>query len=395
MKRILFVDDDPSVLQGIKRMLHSKRNEWEIAFAPGAEEALRLFEQKEFDVVVSDIRMPGMDGATLLAKIKEHYPGAARIILSGYSEADVAIRATASAHQFLAKPCDPKELVSAVDRVCNVQGFTLDAEVRRVVGQIGQLPSLPRAYVALREAVENPDTSIATVVEIVETDIAMVAKILQLVNSAFFGLARPITSLHGAVNYLGLNTIRNLALMAEAFRVFTPGAGIPGSLYDQTREHGQRSAEIAARLPLGPAMRDLTIVACLLQDVGTLVLASKLPHAFLSACSIVDKRGCQMFEAEEEVLGTSHAEVGAYLLGLWGIPQSIAEAVAHHHRPTRISHSGLDTCTAVYTAAVVARQPRAAKSSECELSEYDRNCFHELGLLERLPEFFRASLEEV
>jgi len=388
MKRILFVDDDPRILHGIKRMLYATRGEWELDFAEGGEAALCVLEAKQFDVVVSDIRMPGMDGATLLAKIKVQYPATARIVLSAYSEVNVAMRATACAHQFLSKPCDPAALKSAIARVCALRDVMNNEKLRHIVGEIGGLPSLPKALVDLREAVDNPDTPTDRIVKIVETDMAMAAKILQLVNSAFFGLARPVNSLNGAVNYLGLSTLRSLVYVAETFRSFAPAKGIPLSLCDSIQLHGQRTAEIAAKLPLDPSKRELAIVACLLHDVGSLVFASRLPEQWLKANALAKQRRCKVFEAEEELLGVSHAEVGAYLLGLWGIPEAIVEAVAYHHRPTRIPHSDFDGPMAVYVAHVLAHESDGKEDpSNTELSDYDRECLTELGLLDRLPEF--------
>jgi YesN/AraC family two-component response regulator len=237
MKRILFVDDESKILDGIRRMLRADRERWDLQFAVGGEAALQACETGNFDVVVSDMRMPGMDGATLLGHIRDRYPSTARIVLSGYSDSGLSTRAVPVAHRFLSKPCNGAELQATIERVCILQDLLSAAELRRVIGTIGELPSLSSTYTSLLEAVRNPNTSIAQVAEIVERDMGMSAKVLQLVNSAFFGLAQTVTTLQSAATYLGMETIKNLALASETFRVFAPDSRIPQSFYESIQRH--------------------------------------------------------------------------------------------------------------------------------------------------------------
>lgn len=389
MKRILFVDDESKILDGIRRMLHADRKRWDMQFAVGGEAALQACAAGRFDVVVSDMRMPGMDGATLLGQIRDQYPGTARIILSGYSEVTLATRAVPVAHRYLSKPCNPAELQSTIERVCALQDIMGTPEIKQAVGMIGELPSLSNSYTALARAVQEPETSIESVARIIEHDIAMSAKVLQLVNSAFFGLARPVSTVQSAVGYLGLETVKNLALASEAFRIFVPDSRIPKELCESMQQHAQRAAAIAAILPVGAKARDVAVLAALLHDIGRLVLACKMPEKFCSALALASQRKCQAFEAEEELLGTSHAEIGAYLLGLWGIPSLVVEAIAHHHHPTRIPHSGIDSCVAVYIADILAHDD----SSGCELRDSDRTNLEALGVLPQFPEFRELALQ--
>lgn len=383
MKRILFVDDESKILDGIRRMLHADRKRWDMQFAVGGDAALQACEAATFDVVISDMKMPGMDGATLLTHIRDRFPSTARIILSGYSEITLTTRAVPVAHRYLAKPCNAAELQSTIERVCALQDIMHSPEIQQIVGMIGELPSLSTSYASLAQAVQAPDASIDTVAKIIEQDVAMSAKVLQLVNSAFFGLARALTNVHSAVGYLGMETVKNLALTSEAFRVFVPDRRIPKGVCEAMQRHAQRTAAIAAILPIDPKTRDVTVLAALLHDIGRLVLASKMPDQFCSTLSQATERKCEPFEAEESLIGTSHAEIGAYLLGLWGIPNLAIDAIAHHHHPTRIPHSGLDSSLAVYVADLLADQ----ESVESELRETDRICLEELGILPRFAEF--------
>jgi HD-like signal output (HDOD) protein/CheY-like chemotaxis protein len=395
VKRILFVDDESSILDGIRRSLYADRGRWDMRFVVGGEAALHACETDSFDVVVSDMRMPGMDGATLLGHIRDRFPNTARMILSGFSDAALATRAVSVAHRFLAKPCVASELHAAIERVCAMQDLLSSPELRKIVGAVGELPSLSTTYTDLTRAVRDPNKSIGQVAEIIERDIAMSAKVLQLANSAFFGLARRVTSLHSAVSCLGMETIRNLALTSEVFRVFLPDSRIPQSICDSIQRHAMRTAAIAAALPVERGTRDITAVAALLHDIGSLFLASAMPEEFSAILSLASMRGCKSFEAEEELLGTSHAEIGAYLLGLWGIPGVAVEAIAHHHHPTRIPHATLDCTLAIYVADFLADEledhPKGAKGFE--IAESDRVCLELLGVLDKIPEFRELALQ--
>ncbi len=242
---------------------------------------------------------------------------------------------------------------------------------------------------SLAQAVKDPNTSITQVADIVGRDVAMSAKVLQLVNSAFFGLAQKVTNVQNAATHLGTETIKNLALASEAFRVFPANSRIPQTVHESMQRHAQRTAAIAGTLPVDRKNRDLTVMAALLHDIGSLLLASKMPDKFCSAQAIAKARGCKLFEAEEELLGTSHAEIGAYLLGLWGIPDLVVETIAHHHHPTRIPHSDFDSTVAVYVANLLAHEldahPQGATGLEIE--EPDRTWLETLGVSSMLSEF--------
>jgi HD-like signal output (HDOD) protein/ActR/RegA family two-component response regulator len=394
MKRILFVDDESNVLDGIRRMLHADRKRWDMEFAIGGEAGLRACEAGRFDVVISDMRMPGMDGATLLGRIRDLYPSTARLILSGYAEVKLATRAVAVAYRFLSKPYSGPELQATIERVCALQDIFCSPELRRIVGTIGELPSLSRTYTALAQAINDPAASMKSVADIIERDVAMSAKVLQLVNSGFFGLAQRVTSLQSAVAFLGMNTIQNLALASDTFRVFKPDARIPKNFCEAMQQSSRRVALIARTLPLDKQARDITVMAALLHDVGKLVLASKMPDEFCAVLSLMEERGCLQFEAEEQLLGISHAEVGAYLLGLWGINSLAVEAIAHHHHPNRIPHTGFDSSAAVYVANLLADEIEIHPSDlhGSELSESDRASLETLGVLEQFPAFRERAL---
>ena len=387
MRKVLFVDDESRILEGLRRLLRPQRNEWEMAFAPGGEAALALMEASPFDVIVSDMRMPGMDGATLLCRVRELYPQVVRIVLSGHTELSTALQVVPVAHQFLAKPCDAEMLRVAVERACHLKALLSDESIRRTVTGLGDLPSLPRTYEALMQAVADPDVSIQKIAKIVEQDVGISAKVLQLVNSAFFGITHSMTSIPSAVSYLGINTLKNLVLSVEIFRAFRPERSLPGFSLENLQRHAQLTAHIAARLPVPKHLADIAVVAGMLHDVGKLILAWKLSGHFGKMLVEAHEAHCPVNKVEEGENGFSHAEIGAYLLGLWGLPYTVVEAVALHHGPNRVPHQNFDASSAVYAANLLAHE--LEESSQGAVPTYNLENYHEelaaLGVAEMLP----------
>ncbi len=385
------MDDESRILDGIRRMLYAERKRWEMEFALGGEAALKAFGAKSFDIVISDMRMPGMDGATLLTQIKEISPITVRIILSGHTEVEAAMRAIPVAHRFLAKPCNASALREAIERTCNLQDVLSSPDIRRVVSGIAELPSSSASLAALTEALSDPTASVERVTGVIARDIAMSAKVLQFANSAFFGASQTVTSVAGSVGYLGIETLRNLALTVKAFRTIEQDPAIPVGFWEELSIHANRTAAIVAQLPLDKESLEIAVSAGFLHELGDLIVASCMPEAFASILMTAQERKCKTFEVEEERLGFSHAEIGAYLLGIWGLPRSIVDAIAHHHHPTRVPHDRLDPLTAVYVADLLADQSRAElQSGDLAISEHDKDCLQELGITEQFFEWRKA-----
>ena len=396
MRRVLFVDDEPRILEGLRRMLRPQRQAWEMAFAPGGEAALALLEASPFDVIVSDMRMPGMDGAALLTYVREHYPQVVRIVLTGHTEMATALRVVPVAHQFLAKPCDAEMLRVAIERACHLRALLNDDAIRRTVSAVGDLPSLPRTYEALTQALADPEASLQKIAKLVEQDVGISAKILQLVNSAFFGINRSITTISNAVSYIGINTLKSLVLSVEVFRIFEPKKTLREFSLEELQRHAQVTAFIAARLPVPKHLVDIAVIAGMLHDVGKLILAWKLQDRFSSTLREAREDHRPLHTVEEREYGFSHAEIGAYLLGLWGLPYAVVEAVALHHAPNRVPHQNFDAVSAVFVANLLAHElegPPVAAPLESEPDPFQKELAG-LGVLENLPAW-RAMAAEV
>jgi HD-like signal output (HDOD) protein len=305
-----------------------------------------------FDVIVTDMRMPVMDGAQLLERVQKRFPGVIRIILSGQFEMDAALRAAPVAHQFLSKPCDPDRLRGAIDRACSCTKMLPDEAIRRIVGAVGNLPALPSTSAKLLAAIQCKDVNLERIGKIIEQDVGMTAKILQLANSAFFGRLCQISSASAAVSYLGLDVLRHLVLSVEVFRTFRPVRPVPRFSLKDFEMHSRLAANLAARLPAPASVTSAAVVAALLHDTGRLVLASRLPAEFEEIMQLACAQSRPPHVLEQQVIGTTHAEIGAYLLGLWGLPEEIVGAVCLHHRPSAVGvWSGqLDTLAVTHLA---------------------------------------------
>lgn len=334
--KILFVDDEPRILRGIERMLFDMADDWDMSFAESGAQALETMEHKPIDVIVTDMRMPGMDGAALLTEVKARHPNTVRIVLSGHTELEAALRVVPVAHQFLSKPCEPELLKSVIERACNLRLVLSDARVTGVIGALDKLPSVPRIYSQLANALAYEKANVSDVARIVSLDQAISAKVLQVVNSAFFGGSTPIANIEGAVVRLGIQMIKNLVLSVEIFQDAHLFKAVPGFSIETAQRHALDVAALARKLIRDKSMGDDAFMAAILHDIGKLVMLSAQPEQLEAALRLSASDGLSFHLAEKQLMGISHAEIGGYLLGVWGLPYPIVEAVANHHEPMRV-----------------------------------------------------------
>jgi HD-like signal output (HDOD) protein/ActR/RegA family two-component response regulator len=351
--KILFVDDDPHVLAGLRRMLHGMRHEWETAFVPGGREALELLDREPFDLVITDMRMPGMDGAQLLEKVKKRHPEVVRIILSGHSDKEMVLKSVRSAHQYLSKPCDPDALKTTIKRTVLLREVLRDEGLRLLVGGMETLPSLPDLYLEIMRELKSETSSMRRIGEIISRDVGMTAKVLQLVNSAFFGQPRHIANPVHAVELLGLETIRALVLSIQIFAQFdlsrVPGFSGAG-LWDHSLRVGVCARNLALWAHQPQEVVDDAFLAGVLHDAGKLILAGNFPKRYQKVVEAVISGSSLWCEEEQNVFEVNHAQVGAYLFSLWGFSYPIVEAVAFHHEPGSTHAGGFTPLTAVHVA---------------------------------------------
>jgi putative nucleotidyltransferase with HDIG domain len=333
---VLFVDDEPRVLQGLQRMLRAARLNWTLRFSGSGREALELLGREACDAVVSDLRMPDMDGAELLNIVRERYPNTVRIVLSGEMDPAGSFKAVSCAHQFLAKPCDAETLKSTLARAFALRRLIADERLQTLLSRLETLPSPPALYTQVMAEMRSPNSSFRKVGELIAQDVGMTAKILQLVNSAFFGLARRISSPQEAVSLLGYDTVSALVLSAKIFSQFDPKAIKRFDL--ETLWRHSLAASLCARAisaseNLPRKARDEAFTAAILHDVGKLVLAQNFADTYAGVLAQARKTSGQLCRLETECFGVSHAEMGAYLMGLWGLSAEVVDSIVHHHQP--------------------------------------------------------------
>jgi HD-like signal output (HDOD) protein/CheY-like chemotaxis protein len=353
MARVLFVDDEPHVLEGLRRALHSVRGEIEAEYAEGGPAALAALARSDFDVVVTDMRMPGMDGIALLEEVEERYPHVARVVLSGYAEHQLLVRAVGLAHQCLTKPCDPQLLLAAIRGSLHLHELLGNDRLRRLIAMMPSLPSLPEAYFELLAEVRRPEPSMERIGQIIARDLPMTAKIVQLANSAHFGLAHKVTTPTEAATYLGTRSIQALVLSTHVFSYFEHthlgGIDLP-KLWEHSLRVGSWAAAICAAEALPHDGQVDALLGGVLHDLGRVVLVANVAETYARARDAVRDEGCTLLEAERECVGATHAEVGAYLLALWGLPPAVVETIAYHHEPSQAGAAIARPLAAVHVA---------------------------------------------
>jgi len=352
-KRLLFVDDDAMVLQGLRRSLRKMRDEWDVYYAESGAAALAQLASRPVDVVISDMRMPGMDGVALLSAVKERFPQIIRIILSGQLDRDMTLKSVTVAHQLLAKPCDVGVLRKILHKTLALNQVLADDAIRRVVARIDTLPSMPASCLAIMAELQSEEASIQQVAGLIAGDLGMAAKILQMVNSAFFGLYRRVNDVKDAVMLLGLDAIKALVLSINVFSAFNPRQ-MPfldvGLLWEHSLATGGYAKQIVTYRRMGREQATAAFLAGMLHDIGKLVLAVNFSDVYRRFLGTAPAAPDQRLAREREAIGTSHAEIGAYLMGLWGLEPTILSAIAFHHRPLESQTASFGPLTAVHVA---------------------------------------------
>ena len=326
---------------------------WDVVYAKNGNEALRILSDTPFDAVVVDVEMPHPDGASVLTEAKRRLPLAVRIALSSGGTSEATARAIPVAQQFLIKPWEPGSLENSVERACALRSLIADERVRSMVGLIGVLPAQPQIYSALMRKLQSPDASIPEIARLLQRDLALCAKIHHISNSALFGMPRQIMDLPTAVSLLGSSAILSLVLTLS---VFENGVWLSAISSSTLQRHSLLTSAIARHITRETAYEDDATIGGMLHDIGILILATKLPGHAHKVLEVIKSTPRPFHEVEQELWGVTHAELGAYLLGMWGLPYPVVEAVAYHHRPTHVRQREFDALAAVYVADCLAHE---------------------------------------
>ncbi len=389
--RILFVDDEELVLQGLQRMLRPLRHEWEMDFFDSGAKALQAMAKLPYDILVTDMRMPVMDGAQLLKKTMQLHPATIRVVLSGQADQKMILQCVEATHQYLSKPCDQEALIATLRRAAQLKESLHNETLRNLIARLQSLPSKPKLYLEIIHCLQQPNATVEDVAGIVMRDPAMTAKILKLVNSAFFGLPLKIASINEAISYLGLDTLRSLVLSISVFEQFE---GIDSrvlsveALWTHSFEVANAAQIIAGLENSDKKTKDEAFIGGLLHDAGKLVLAANFSEEYERCVKAAAVAGSNQADLEERTFGSAHSEIGGYLFGLWGLPIGVVEAVALHHSPSQSQVLGFTPLTAVHSADVLVHQ----KHRDGHVVDFnlDKPYLEKLRLTERVAKWKEA-----
>lgn len=311
---MLAVDDEPHVVDGLRKALHPFRASWTLETATSGEEALKRLEGGGFDALITDARMPGMDGEALLKAVIERWPGLLRVVLSGEVTHGTFERLHLLAHQMVAKPVDAASLYWRIDEALLARERLITPGLQALVLRSSALPSLPPTFAAVQRLSATAEATLTQFVDAVEADGAVCATVLKVVNSAWFGLSSRVSSLREAVRMLGVRMLCDVVLAAQVF-------GGNGPVLERLRRDAVQRLRAVP-----PGSSDVASTAAVLMDVGQLVLLLHAPETFLIIERAVEE-GAERHAEERRHFGASSAVVGAALIESWGLPGELVDAL--------------------------------------------------------------------
>ncbi len=391
MKKLLCVDDEQWVLDFLRMSLKALANEWEMEFVLTAEEALTRLATTTYDVVLSDIHLPGMSGIQLFHEVKAKYPQTIRIAFSGAADQQTVTLALKIAHQVLPKPLTPGMLRASITRARALRDQISNEAVERLVKGIKQMPTIPTLYEELLGVLQSQESSAEKVAQVIMKDPGMTANLLRVANSVPFTMRSRVSNPVQAVALLGIENVKSMVLGFKVCHDSQKSAGNQPEVEEVWR-HGYAVATharaIASVEDVGSLVIENAFLAGLLHDVGRLVLLTNLPKEYAKAAALVKGQRVSISDAEREVFGATHAQVGAYLLGQWGLRDAIVEAVAFHHEPVLSSQPGFSILAAIHVANAWDRE---SSNPYGDPSSLDETYLTQTGLIAQLPKW-RESL---
>lgn len=354
-KSILFVDDNDNVIQGLKRQLRPYRDEWRLFFAHNAEAALALMEQQPMDLIISDMLMPDIRGEELLQTVKQLYPATIRILFSGYSDETTLRKALEVAHQYFSKPCKIETLRESISQIFQIQKTIANPRIIQSIGDPSQLPSLPKIYHDINAAIASETATLAELADIFALDMVLSARLLQPVNSPYFGIRQQVASISEAIGMVGINMLNNLVLslyIKAAFPVTQPKMLAYMEFLWQDAWQVASLAKLIAQAEGQPEYKpDQAYLGGLLHNMGLLVFMSRSSNRVQQFMHQLNTTDTPASKLERQIFGFTRYEAAAYLLSLWKIPPGIIESVLLHATPHISDDDGMNTLAAVHAAA--------------------------------------------
>lgn len=327
MKRILCVDDEVEILRALKRVFIL--TDYEIFTASSAEEAFIIMRDNEIDMIISDMRMPEVDGYKLLSQVKMLYPDIIRIMLSGYSDEKLIIKAVQEniVKSYIFKPWENKALLGTVERIFKLHDDMKVKNIDKIVEKFHDIPTISKSYKSIKESIEE-DLDFDIIAELIERDSAITAKILRIANSAFYGINT--ADIKKAITYLGMNNIRDIVMSTSIFESFERNYKSK-EIYKKIWKHSfltNKIMDYLYREVLKKSPSEIYITAGLMHNIGLIPFLQKFEKE-MTLIFEDEYKESKLIELEEEKMGVNHRELGAYLLQWWGFPYPVVEATMY------------------------------------------------------------------
>lgn len=379
-KQIVFVDHDQHLLDSIQRRLRSQRKVWNCAFIADTTDALKYVAEKKPDLIISDLRMPRMDGAHFLHRVKEVSPQSVRMILTGETDQEANIDLLEVANQCLAKPCTVADIENGIIELLEVQELIGEAKVKKKIAGLSSLPSFPRAYLSLKKQLQNPDISVAEVGSTISRDPAITAKIMQFINSPFYNPGgKKVTCPTRAVSLLGLEFVAQVTLISHMFDTADNSQCKTlklNALWNRSQAVSSLAKLLASSEDFSKEQVELISLSGLMHGIGKLTLATTHPDLYRDYLSQVDATP-HPTQLEKRLFGADHPSVGAFLCAVWGLPRHLSRMVAYQRAPQRCPQKELMQPLTVLHCAVSFLEGREPSEIALETS----------GLHERWPQW--------
>ncbi|MGZ8940677.1 MAG: HDOD domain-containing protein [Limisphaerales bacterium] len=354
--RILVLIDNAAALAQVEPHFAALPEAWKVHVSQSSEDALCQLEQVAFDVIFVDLKSGPLASIQFLHQVWSRHPSTIRFLLSDSLAPDIMVTCALGPHQVLLKPLEGPAIRNAMERAALVNRLFQNKDVQTLVSRIRTFPSRPTIYAEVIRELRSSNASAQTVGELVSRDLAISAKLLQITNSAFFGFNRPVAKPGDAVLLLGMETTASLVLGIEAFSQLD-NVKLKYFSTDQIWRHCQIVANsaraIAEHVTQDADLAQEAYTAALLHDIGKLALAVNLDEAYRDALNVGREKHIPAWQVERQAFGATHAEAGAYLLSLWGLPANVIEAVANHHIPARELSSEYTALTALHVANAI------------------------------------------
>ncbi|MCC6953359.1 MAG: HDOD domain-containing protein [Deltaproteobacteria bacterium] len=375
MPRILVVDDDVDQLRSTCHGLKSELSDWEIVGATTGVEAVHIAEVSPVDVLLTDLELTDPDeGETLLSNIVDSYPSTSRIVISGNPHRALMMRSMGKVHQVLERPCPIDEAATTVLRVYALRKHLNSPDVLRVVNKIDKLPTLPDRFARLSQILGQDDYNQQDIIRLINEDVATSAQLLRIANSSFYARRYPIKAVEQALNLLGTMTVKMVVLSSDLFARCSKSTirefGLE-ELWRHSLQVGRYAQLMARKAMLPPEVSEEAFSAGLLHDIGKLVFVQSLPNEYREALKLRKEEGISLHEAEDELFNATHADVGGYVLGMWGMPDSIVEACVYHHHPMACVCRDISVLGLICAANAVDHAKSGSEDSTLSTAEYE------------------------